>query len=85
MKDEIFETFKINETTTYEFRKICGFTFAFRTRMLTIRDKLTSAEIRPVGILYEENDEFYLAPLYETINIEEVVEDFVRQQLKKDY
>lgn len=85
MKDEIFETFQINETTTYEFREICGFTFAFTTRMLTMRGRLTSAEIRPVGIFYEKNGEFYLAPLYETINIEEVVKEFVMQQLKKDH
>ena len=78
MKDEIFETFQINETVTYEFREICGFTFAFREKIYTMKDSLTSAEIKPVGIFYEENGEFYLAPLDETINIEQIVEEYVK-------
>lgn len=78
MKDEIFETFQINETTAYEFREICGFTFAFKTRILTMRERVTSAEIRPAGIFYEENGEFYLAPIDETVNIEQIVEEYVK-------
>ena len=43
-----------------------------------MKDSLTSAEIKPVGIFYEENGEFYLAPLDETINIEQIVEEYVK-------
>lgn len=83
MKDEIFKTFKINETVTYEFREICGLTFVFGEKIYTMRDRLTSAEIKPVGIIYEENGEFYLAPLDKTINIETIVEEYVKNFLKK--
>ena len=83
MKDEIFETFQINETVTYEFCEICGLTFAFREKIYTMNDSLTSAEIKPAGIIYEENGEFYLAPLDKTINIEPIVKEYVNNFLKK--
>ena len=77
MKDELMEMFSINETCDFEFGEVCGFTFAFKTRILTIEDKLTSASITPVGIIYEENSEYYLAPLDETIEIDAIIKEFV--------
>ena len=79
MKDELMEMFSINETCDFEFGEVCGFTFAFKTRILTIEDKLTSASITPVGIIYEENGEYYLAPLDEAVNIHEIVKEFVKK------
>lgn len=81
MKDELMEMFSINETCDFEFSEVCGFTFAFKTRILTIEDKLTSASIKPVGIIYEENGEYYMAPLDETVDINEVIEEFVKRCL----
>ena len=79
MKDELMDMFSINETCDFEFREVCGFTFAFKTRILTIEDKLTSASITPVGIIYEENDEFYFAPLHATVDINVIVKEFVEK------
>lgn len=81
MKDELMEMFSINETCDFEFGEVCGFTFAFKTRIWTMKDQLTSASITPIGIIYEENDEYYMAPLDETIDIEEVIEEFVKRCL----
>jgi len=81
MKDELMDMFSINETCNFEFREVCGFTFVFKTRILTINDKLTSASIKPVGIIYEENGEYYMAPLDETVDINEVIEEFVKRCL----
>jgi len=81
MKDELMDMFSINETCNFEFREVCGFTFVFKTRILTMNDKLTSASIKPVGIIYEENGEYYMAPLDETVDINEVIEEFVKRCL----
>ena len=81
MKDELMDMFSINETCNFEFREVCGFTFVFKTRILSMNDKLTSASIKPVGIIYEENGEYYMAPLDETVDINEVIEEFVKRCL----
>lgn len=83
MLDEIKELFNIDESTSVEFRKIYGFTFAFQTRVISINDKLTSGEIKPLAIIYEENDEIYLAPLDEPVNIDRIIKSFVEKSLKK--
>ena len=78
MKDELMEMFSINETCDFEFGEVCGFTFAFKTRILTIEDKLTSASITPVGIIYEEIGKYYFAPLDKVVDITAVVKEFVK-------
>ena len=86
MKDEIMEflidQFDITEDTTFEFREICGFTFVFKKSFFTYHEKYSSAEIRPVAIIYEENGEFYLAPLDETTKIDAIVKEFVENCVK---
>ncbi len=79
----IEDIFDIRTDRQYHFRKIYGFTFAFSEKIVRINDEISSAEIRPVGIIYEENGQYYLAPLYDAIEIDEVVRDFVRKNLKK--
>jgi len=81
MKDELMDMFSINKTIGFEFREVCGFTFAYKTRVLTMKDKLTSASITPVGIIYEENGEYYFAPLDETVDINVIIEEFVKNCL----
>ena len=82
MKDRILkdleEIFNIHEDMKIEFIEICGFTFVFITRIFTINEQLSSAEIKPVGIIYEENDQYYFAPLYDVDNLEEIVKEFVK-------
>lgn len=81
MKDEIadFITGKldIDGKTSFEFREICGFTLVFEKWILTYHEKYLSAEIKPVAIIYEENSEFYLAPLDETTKIDAIVKEYV--------
>lgn len=64
----------------YQFREVCGFTFVFKRDFLFINNQLSSGEIRPVGIIYEENDEYYLAPLDKIDEIDEVIHQFVRNK-----
>ena len=59
MSDNILkDLFEIREDKTYEFKEICGLTFAFMTRTTIIQEKISAYEIKPVGIIYKENDEY---------------------------
>ena len=62
----------------YLFSKVCGFTFVFKREVMSINDKVTSAEIRPAGIIYKENDEYYYAPLHDGDEIDEIVQEYVK-------
>ncbi|MBQ6511697.1 hypothetical protein [Methanobrevibacter sp.] len=86
MKDDIEEfiedMFKIKHHDRYEFKTLCGFTFVFKRTTFEVNEKVASEEISPAGIIYEENDEIYLAPLDETIKIEAIVKEFVDKCLE---
>ncbi len=86
MKDEIGEfikdTLKIDETSNYRFRKIYGLTFVFEEIFLEINEKISSAEIKPVGIIFEENDEYLFSPLDEVDDIEPIIKEYVKNYFK---
>ena len=65
----------------YVFEKRFGLTFVFRQDITFIRDEITSAEIIPMGIIYEENDQYYFAPLYDKDEIEAIVKEFVEKEI----
>ena len=82
MRDEILkvleDTFDITHDGDFEFMQICGFTFVFKRSIISVNDRISSAEIRPAGIIYEENDEYYFAPLYGRDNIDEIIREYVK-------
>ena len=86
MKDDfekfIEDMFKIDKHENFEFKTLYGFTFVFQKWILTYGENYSSSEIKPVGIIYEENGEYYLAPLDETIEIDAIIKEFVRICLK---
>ena len=69
------------EIQEYEFEKLYGFTFVFKKAIFTINDKISAAEIKPVGIIFEENGEYYLAPIDVIDEIEQVVKEFVEKEI----
>ena len=71
---------KIN--TEYIFKKIHGFTFVFKEEILAIKNQIASGEIKPIGIIYEENGEYYFAPLDEVDDIKPIIKIFVENYLK---
>ena len=87
MKDEIFkyisDILDVEMETSYEFKELHGLTFVFIRKILSFRNRISSAEIRPAGIIYEENGEYYFAPLYDVDNIEEIVKEFVKNYMMK--
>ena len=86
MKEKIEEflndLLEINEKSTYRFKILCGLTFVFKETIFEHDKRISSAEIKPVGIIYEENDEFYFAPLDEIDNINPIVKEFVDYALE---
>ena len=81
IKNFVHDALNFKVTVEYDFRKLYGFTFAFKSEFIRMRNQLTSASITPVGIIYEENDEFYLAPLYDDIEIDEVIKSYVEKEI----
>ena len=77
MSDEGF--FKINQDTEFKFKDSYGFTFVFEENILRINEKILSAELKPVGIIYEENDEYYFAPLDEVGDIKAIINEFMKR------
>ena len=77
MSDEGF--FKINQDTEFKFKDSYGFTFVFEEDILRINEKISSAELKPVGIIYEENDEYYFAPLDEVGDIKAIINEFMKR------
>ena len=83
MIDDIFEEigkkFEINQDTSIEFKTLHGMTFVFKKKIICIRGQLSSAEIKPVGIIYDENGEYYFAPLEKSYPLDDIVEEYVSE------
>jgi hypothetical protein len=47
-------------------------------KIVYLDNRLTFSEIKPVGIIYEENGEYCLAPLDKVVDITAVVKEFVK-------
>lgn len=82
MSDEEF--FKINQDTEFKFKDSYGFTFVFEENILSINEKISSAELKPVGIIYEENDEYYFAPLDEVGDIKAIINEYMKNILHRN-
>lgn len=76
---DIENLLEVKYDTTYDFKEVYGLTFAFKIIVIRFRGRISSAEISPVGIIYEENGEYYLAPIDEAVNIHEIVKEFVKK------
>ncbi len=86
MNDDIMkfvkDMFKFDETIEFHFREICGFTFVIKKSFLKLKDEVTSAEVKVAGIIFEENGEYYFAPLDKHSKKEQIIKEFVDKCLK---
>ena len=80
--DFLKDIFKITQEHQFEFKEVYGFTFVFKTTTMKFKEKIPSIEIKPIGIIYEENDEYYFAPIDRVENISEVIEEYVKNYLQ---
>ena len=46
--DEIKKIFEIKEDIIIEFKEVCGFIFVFKTRHISIKDRMPSAEAQAI-------------------------------------
>ena len=81
VKNLICETLGLEKIDTYHFKKLYGLTFVIKHEEVSMKGYITSAEIGPVGIIYDENGEFYFAPLSQSVEIEEVVKKYVEKMV----
>ena len=85
MKEEIkrmmYNSFDYTQEMKYHFHEAYGFTFVFKEELLTFNEIPTSLEIKPIGIIYEEKGEYYLAPLCGLDNLDEIVKEYVKKCL----
>lgn len=76
---DIEKFLELENYTNYEFKEVYGLTFAFKREIVTVKGRISCASIAPVGIIYEENGQYYLAPLDEAVNINETVKEYVEK------
>ena len=69
----------IRKESFYEFKELYGLTFVFENTTIYFKDSITSAEIKPVGIIYTENDDYYFAPLKDRPqNLKKIITEYVK-------
>lgn len=78
----VYDTFEITRDSKYHFKKLYGLTLVFKDDVITIKNRVSSYSLKPVGIIYEENKEFYFAPLDRTASLNEIVKEYVEKYLK---
>lgn len=78
IKKFLDEVLNLERKREYHFRNAYGLTFAFKSEITHMGKNITSASIVPVGIIYEENDEYIFAPLYGKVKINEVIAEYVK-------
>ena len=87
MSDDIFkglkDIFEIKQEKSIEFKEIYGLTVVCISKITIINDEITSAEIKAVGIIYKENDNYYFAPLDEVENLDEIIKAYVKKYMLK--
>jgi hypothetical protein len=82
LKKFVYDTFEIETDSEYQFKEMCGLTFVFKNETVMINKRLSSKLLSPVGIIYEENDEYYFAPLDEKISLSDAVKEYVKECMK---
>lgn len=81
VKEFLDEMLEITNDIEYVFEKRFGLTFVFRRDITFIRDKITSAEIIPIGIIYEENDQYYFAPYMTRTRLRQLLKNLLKKKL----
>ena len=68
----------IRKESFYEFKELYGFTFVFENTTVYFKDTIASADIKPVGIIYAENDDYYFAPFDKAENLKKIIKEYVK-------
>ena len=79
--DLIKEKIKYENIDDYIFKEKYGLIFVFKRKIFTLNNQLPSAEIKPLGLIYTENEDIYFAPFSEKENVKEIVKEYVKTLL----
>ena len=79
LKKFVYDTFEIETDSEYQFKEMYGLAFVFKNETVMINKRLSSKLLSPVGIIYEENDEYYFAPLDEVGDIKVIINEFMKR------
>ena len=77
IEEYLHDTFSIEKIAEYEYETRFGLTFVFKRELITLKNRISSCEIDPVGIIFEENGKYYFAPLHEDYEIDDIIHGFV--------
>ncbi len=85
MEDDILkfiqDTFEIEIDSKYHFKKLYGLTFVYRDDVISTKNSINAYSLTPLGIIYDEKEEYYFAPIDESATISDVVQEYVKQCL----
>lgn len=84
IEEYLHDAFGIAKINEYEYASKFGLTFVFKRELITLKNRISSCEIDPVGIIFEENGKYYFAPLHEECEIDEIVHGFVDNKLIRE-
>lgn len=80
IKDLVLDMEDIEVIGKYEFQEIHGFTFVFKSEFIRIKDQISSASIKPIGIIYDENEDIYFAPLVDNADISSIIKSYLESK-----
>lgn len=78
IKEFVYDTFEIETDSEYQFKELYGLTLVFKNDIITIGKRISSCSLSPVGIIYEENNEYYFAPLDKSVSLRDIVREYVK-------
>ncbi|WP_432645303.1 hypothetical protein [Methanobrevibacter sp.] len=77
VKKFISDMSNIKIITEYEFHELYGLTFVFKSEFFQVKSQISSVSIMPIGIIYDENNEYYFAPLVDDVDVNQVVKNYL--------
>lgn len=81
--EDLRKIFEITNYTRLEFKELYGLTFVAQSRIDVMKGNVSSASIKPLGIIYQENGEYYFIALGEVQNIPGIVREYVKNCIDK--
>lgn len=72
----------VDYETDYQFKTLYGLTFVFKRRFLQVKGMVISGSIAPEAIIYQQDGEFYLAPLKDGCDRKGICEEYRRKSVQ---
>ncbi|KZX13245.1 hypothetical protein [Methanobrevibacter oralis] len=77
------DVFEITSKERISFREIFGLTFVFKTSKISYKNSHFNGEVKAIGIIYKENEDYFFAPFEKENNLDLIAKEYVEKYLKK--